>query len=138
MLVTGKFQFRSLFVRRLSRYGKWCYFWKLGGYGYFTVRRLILTSCTSGTHPSRFLRLVELIRIKRSINSVRAVICACGGSRLAFIFSSTNSEENLVLFSSLPSNIPVSTSPVVSSSCAEVSGCVLESYEFPLFNVLNL
>ena len=43
-----------------------------------------------------------------------------------------------MLFSSLPSCIPVSTSPVVSSLSADISGCVLEPYKFPLFNVLSL
>ena len=43
-----------------------------------------------------------------------------------------------MLFSSLPSCIPVSTSPVVSSLSADISDCVLEPYKFPLFNVLSL
>ena len=44
--------------------------------------------------------VVKLLWIERSVISVRAETCASAGSRLAFILSSTNSGENLTLFSS--------------------------------------
>ena len=43
--------------------------------------------------------VVKLLWIRRSTILVRAEICACRGSRLASIVSSTNSGENLMLFS---------------------------------------
>ena len=76
--------------------------------------------------------------IKRSIISVSAEIWACKGSKLALILSSLKSGENHTLFSSLASVASASTSPVTSSSCADISSCPFESYEFPLLNVLNL
>ena len=82
--------------------------------------------------------LAQLRYIKRFIIPVRAENCTCRGSRLAFILSSTNSGENLMLFSLLLSFILVSTSPVFSSPCVEILGCDLKSFEFPLPNVLNL
>ena len=81
--------------------------------------------------------VVKLFWINLSIISVRAEICASRGSGLAFILSSTNSGDNLMLLSSLSSVIPVSPSPVFSSPCVGISGCVLNSYEFLLLNVLN-
>ena len=58
--------------------------------------------------------VVKLLWIRRSIISVKAEICACRVSRLAFILSSSPCAENPTLFSSLPSVIPVSASPVLS------------------------
>ena len=82
--------------------------------------------------------LAELLWIKRSIISVRAEIWACEGSRLALIFSSTKPGANLVLLSSLSSFVSASISFVTSFSCADITGCVVELYEVPLINVLNL
>ena len=81
--------------------------------------------------------LAELLWIKRSIISKRAEICACKGSRLVLILSSTKSGKNFTLFSSLPSVASASISPFASSSCADISSCALEWYDFPLLNVLN-
>ena len=67
--------------------------------------------------------LAKLLWINGSINSVRAEIWACKGSRLAFILSSTESGEYIMLFSSIPSVASASTSSVTSSSCAEISSC---------------
>ena len=58
--------------------------------------------------------------------------------RLALNLLPTESVENLTLFSSFSSLESTSTSPVTSSSWADISSRVLESYEFPLLNVLNL
>ena len=82
--------------------------------------------------------LDELLWIKRSIIFVRAEIWACEGSRLALIFSSTKSGENLILLSSLPSFVSASTSILTSSSCADITGCAVELHEVLLLNVLNL
>ena len=127
---------RLTLVGRVSRGGQRCYCWELRGSRSFTVRWLILMSQRSGTR--RPWLLSRITWIERSIISVRAEICACRGSRLAFILSSTNSGENLMSFSPLPSIIPDSASPVLSSPCVDILGCVLESYEFPLLNVSNL
>ena len=116
--------------------GERCYCWELRGSRSFIVRRLKLMS-----EPRELAvvdSLAELLWIKQSIIWVRAEICGCRGSRLAFILSSTNSGEDLMLFSSLPSVIPLSASPVFSSPCADTLGCNLKSYEFRLLNVLHL
>ena len=82
--------------------------------------------------------LAELLWIKRYIILVSAEICACKGSRLAFILSSTKSGKNLMLFFLLPSVASASTSPITSSSCADIQLGALESNEVPLLSVLNL
>ena len=69
---------------------------------------------------------------------MRALICGFRNQRLPFILSLTNFGANLMLFSSLPSCIPVFNSPFVSSLSAVISGCVLEPFKFPLFNFLSL
>ena len=116
----------KLGVERVSRGGQRCYCQELRFSRSFTVRGLVLNP------GPRELAVVEsavkLLRIKRSITSVRADICACKGSRLAFILSSINYGEILTLFSSLPPIIPVSASPVFSSPCVDISGCVLNLY----------
>ena len=81
--------------------------------------------------------LAELLWVKRSIISVRAEICACKGSRLAFILSSTKFGKNFMLLSSLPSVASASTFHVT-SSYADISKSAFESYEFPFLNFLKL
>ena len=132
VLIKQQFQC-NIHVGRVSRGGQRCYCREPKWSRSFTVRRLYW--CPG---PQELAVVVKLLWIRRSIISVRAEICACRGSRLAFIFSSTNSGENLVLFFSLASIIPASASPAFSSPCADILGCVLESYEFSLLNVLNL
>ena len=97
-------------VGRVSRGGQQCYCWELRGSRSFSERRSCCCPC-----PRKHAVVDSLAKcfwIKRSIISVSAEIWACEGSRLDFILSSNNSGENLMLFSLLPSIIPVSVSRV--------------------------
>ena len=82
--------------------------------------------------------LAELPWIKRFIISVRAVIWAWFASMYTLILSSTMSGESLTLFSSFLPFASLSVSPVTSFSWADISNYTLESYVFPVLNVLNL
>ena len=81
--------------------------------------------------------VVKLPWINLSIISVKAEVCACRGSRLAFILSSTDSGESPMFLSSLLSVTPGSATSVFSFSCVDLLGCALRSYEFKLLNVLD-
>ena len=87
---------------------------------------------------SAVVSLAELLWIKQSIISIRAEIWANKGPRFAIIILSNKFRQIHTLFFSLPSVASASISLFTSSSCADISSCAFDSYEFLLLNVLNL